>query len=132
MPRIRLSGALNAKLPNKWSRLATNLDATARQPAASLRVAATAGHAACTSNGLMIPKRKTPMYNLTQAERLVGAMRSARWWTWGDLTALRISNSPWARLISEKGLRKHMRKDEAFETRKRADGIVEMRIVRRA
>lgn len=65
---------------------------------------------------------------MTHAERLLVALRQ-RWMTWGDLQALRISNSPWARLLSEGGIR-HLKKGERLERRTRADGLVEMRVKR--
>jgi hypothetical protein len=67
---------------------------------------------------------------MTQAAELTDALRR-RWYTWGDLTALRISNSPWARLISEAGLQRNLRDGEYLTRRLRPDGLMEMRVQRR-
>ena len=68
---------------------------------------------------------------MTQAASLTTALRrSGTWWTWGELLRLGISNSPWARLCSEGGLARNLRKGEVFERRVRADGMVEMRVVK--
>jgi len=65
---------------------------------------------------------------MTHAEQLLVPLRR-RWYTWGELLALRISNAPWARLLCEGGLR-HLREGEEFKRRTRADGLVEMRVVK--
>ena len=67
---------------------------------------------------------------MTQAAELTSALRK-RWFTWGDLTALRISNSPWARLLSEGGLAKNLRPGEQLAKRIRKDGLVEMKVEQR-
>jgi len=65
---------------------------------------------------------------MTHAEQLLIPLRR-RWMTWGDLQALRISNSPWARLLCEGGT-KHLRPGEKLARRTRKDGLIEMRVVK--
>ncbi|MEY4635642.1 MAG: hypothetical protein RJA55_1440 [Acidobacteriota bacterium] len=66
----------------------------------------------------------------TQRERLTQALRKG-WHTWADLQEYRISTCPHVRLICEGGLGRSMVEGEMLERRERADGLVEMRVVRR-
>lgn len=67
------------------------------------------------------------MSKTTQAERLLGALRR-RWMTWGDLQALRVSTCPWVRL--GESAQRYLRQGERISKRTRADGLVEMRVVK--
>ena len=66
---------------------------------------------------------------MTHAAQLIEVMRGQRWWTTGDLEALRISQCPWRRL-SESGHR-WLKPGEYIARKVGPDGLLRMRVERR-
>jgi hypothetical protein len=64
---------------------------------------------------------------VTHTEQLLQAMRR-KWHTWGDLQALRVSTCPWRRL--GENAHRYLKSGERIERRTRADGLLELRVVR--
>ena len=64
---------------------------------------------------------------MTHTEQLLAALRR-RWYTTGDLQALRISTCPWKRL--SESAHRYLRAGERIERRTRRDGLLELRVVK--
>lgn len=64
---------------------------------------------------------------MTHTQQLLAALRR-RWMTWGDMEALRVTTCPWKRL--GESAHRYLKAGERIERRTRADGLLELRVVR--